>query len=642
MWKKETSDVLKQSLYFISYMVISLAVVVFVLMRQMQPIADYLLPLFQFTLLTFALLLGTAAFALESKQKGMEYLLSLPYSRLQILAAKFFTRLCAVTLFYVLLMIFWQGKSHVLTAFTPFTFFVIYFSLFLISFTCSVGGDNYVVLSLTSLLLTYCYLGSIYLTYLIAFSLRTGSGFFRVVTTGQFDKSMLPDLYFIPIILLILPFLIPFFVAFRRLDIRGITLFKKKVFPLFLSLWVVCMLASGFFVRATLKVDSFHSYFLTRDLKLIHFRVNWYDIENRGKTWIHDATGRKEVRGLSVLNWSGLNVLEDRGCVFDRYIKEVQNHSVYGIGKIDTATAEAVSIYETTPNRFLGNWIAPYAKSGDFLILLEKGDKELAEKSSRFPQTIKEGEINLVFIDSRNSKTNRIQARSPLFNGYYNPFLFGADTCEERRFWLLTAWRSKQHPILRIWEDGTVDDLGIAQGIPAYINGLLFFPTDSSLMIKRPTLTGTEPVKEIPGNFYIYNRRASLKILDNGRAEEICAKFGNRIVLIDPNTYSLRDVCMANGKVLYISPEEIYFIENMDTENPSIDLWSSSKKFFRVKSGVLRLIREIPTPSNFKKNTWSQLYTSRGGVVVSDNTGRFLAAYAFPDLHEIKFKGLTK
>jgi CDP-diglyceride synthetase len=102
MNKKEWLEVSRQSLYFV------LAVVGMVLLTGLlnwlqgkpQFQAETVMIILGFWLLMFSLFLGLSPFALDSNQKGMEYLLTLPYSRRQLLLIKLLPRLAAVVLFY--------------------------------------------------------------------------------------------------------------------------------------------------------------------------------------------------------------------------------------------------------------------------------------------------------------------------------------------------------------------------------------------------------------------------------------------------------------------------------------------------------------------------------------------------------------
>ena len=150
MIKKEWLEVSKQSLYFLlatTGMVLLMALMN-LLQGKPQFEAETIIIILGFWLLMFSMFLGLSPFAMDSKQKGMEYLLTLPYSRRRLLFIKLLPRLAAVILFYFVfaLMYGFLGTNVFAGGFTIFS--LVYFSLFLISFSLSLVHENFIVQSI--------------------------------------------------------------------------------------------------------------------------------------------------------------------------------------------------------------------------------------------------------------------------------------------------------------------------------------------------------------------------------------------------------------------------------------------------------------------------------------------------------------
>ncbi|TFG74490.1 MAG: hypothetical protein E4H23_11930, partial [Chrysiogenales bacterium] len=156
MNRKEWLEVGKQSLYFI----LALAAMALLLggmdllmgamnLAQAQPLeGEKLIIILGAWLLMFSMFLGLSPFAMDSKQKGMEYLLTLPYSRRRLLFIKLVPRLAAVVLFYGVFFLLYHSMGH--DAFgSYFEFFSLgYFALFFISFSFSTVHENFIVQSI--------------------------------------------------------------------------------------------------------------------------------------------------------------------------------------------------------------------------------------------------------------------------------------------------------------------------------------------------------------------------------------------------------------------------------------------------------------------------------------------------------------
>ena len=164
MLKKEISDVFKQTVIFA---VFALGLPAFITIISNLSYFTAFFPMFQFGLLFGAFFMGTSLFSLERGQRGMEYLLSLPYSRYQVVGFKILPRLAVVLLFYAVFVILYTNGGEDLVALPFLSFTFLYFSLYLISLSLSASSENFIILFVASLFSLFIYLNLLPLVFLL-------------------------------------------------------------------------------------------------------------------------------------------------------------------------------------------------------------------------------------------------------------------------------------------------------------------------------------------------------------------------------------------------------------------------------------------------------------------------------------------
>ncbi|MBN2245373.1 MAG: hypothetical protein JW755_05975, partial [Candidatus Aminicenantes bacterium] len=223
MLKKEFKDVLKQSLFFIITIVATPAFLLLAKIITGMSFMSLFFPVFQFGLLFFGLFLGVSLFSLERGQRGMEYLLSLPFSRLKLLGLKVLPRLCAVIFFYVVHWLINQNGGSDYAALSVLSFSIQYFFLFLIAFSLSAASDNFIVLTISAGFIMFILLSLFYFIYHFVIMLKYGSDLgafsFGDLFIAEADLNILPQLL-ITAVVLVLPFIITHILCFRKFDIR--------------------------------------------------------------------------------------------------------------------------------------------------------------------------------------------------------------------------------------------------------------------------------------------------------------------------------------------------------------------------------------------------------------------------------------
>ena len=145
----------KQSLFFM-VLVTGLPLLVLILDRFFKWSLTYnqvFFPTYQVGLFTFAVLMGVTIFSSEKKQGGIEYILTLPLSRMRLLWMKIMPRLVALgalLLLYSLYLLIVTGGENIdsLLVLPLFYFIFPVFFIFIISVSLSASHDNIVSLAI--------------------------------------------------------------------------------------------------------------------------------------------------------------------------------------------------------------------------------------------------------------------------------------------------------------------------------------------------------------------------------------------------------------------------------------------------------------------------------------------------------------
>jgi hypothetical protein len=460
MLKKEFMEVFVQTLLFVlACLLMPVFVIVTTIASDDPSYFGVFFVLFQVGLLFWAMFMGASIFSFDRGQRGIEYLLSLPYSRLQIAGLKIIPRLSAVVIFYFLYLILYSagGEYFLLMLFTPFT--AIYFVLFLIALSLSCISDNFVVLSAASVCSLFVYLVLFYLAYKSGLLIK---GFpleeFGFASSDLFavDPGLMPG-YILGIALaLLLPFLIAFLLSFRKFDVRPEKVYNIRYIKYFTPLFVIGLLISFLFAYMGTSLAEYTDYYLTENHKLIE--IAFYN-----KIKIHDNVSVSAVEYSGDYFWPHL---DEKEYVYDLGLYK-------GIFRINTSDHTSDILYETPRGKSTSWWASKYDQT-----------IALLEKSKDLPG------IQLVLIDELSRKVTRIPFKTDLLRNYYNIRIFGTDIIDTKRFWLISSRFSRENLILRLWEDGRIENIGNSILFPLYVNRILISYTNQAMLIRK--LTGRQ------------------------------------------------------------------------------------------------------------------------------------------------------
>jgi hypothetical protein len=601
MLKKEINDVLKQILLFTSVCLLLPALLIVTTKISDQSYFSVFFPMFQFGLIFGAFFMGASLFSLEHGQRGMEYLLSLPYSRLRLIGLKIIPRLAAVLIFFVIFLILHNSGGEDLAAlpFAPFT--AVYFFLFLISLSLSANSENFLVLFVVSFFSTFICFGLIALILRLVLLIKgipVSLAFFTYFFHWE-RAAEVSALVFLVGSVLLLPFLISFFLSFKKFDIRPAKVYNKRYFKYFTPIVSLCFIISLLFVFLGSGPMS-KQYYLTQDLKLVE-SIPYSGIK------IYEADKVHEIKGDFDF-WSP--TLEDNEYVYDLSFDKIV--------RLDTSDYTAEVLYEVPADRKIAWYFCKYDQT---IACVER------ERKKDFY------DIQLVLVDEASKEVTRIPLENILQEKSYVPIHIWTDKTNGNRFWLISTAKHRNNQILRIWEDGRIENIGESHWAPSYINQTLITYTEEDIIISREKDGRFEAVRKIPNSkgfqFGIGIRRANLSNVTfkeifgwrKGPKQRILAK-------LNLETFEIEEIGETKGYMFYFSPDEIYIMK-MNHTAAAVKI----HEFIEGKLNLLKTFTDFDT-----RDMTNRFRLCRGGVVIRE--GKKVRVYAFPDLREIKFKKL--
>ncbi|MCK4760459.1 MAG: hypothetical protein KAT69_10450, partial [Candidatus Aminicenantes bacterium] len=579
MLKKEISDVLKQTAIFIVFLFALPAFLVFtnIIVPEPQPYFSVFFPLFQFGLLSWAFFMGASLFSVEQGQRGMEYLLSLPFSRYKLAGLKILPRFISILLFYIVFLIIYLGEGTNHAALSLVSFTTIYFSFYLISLSLSASSDNFLVLFVVSLFSLFIFLGLGLLIFWLVVKMK-GYIYYDVeispFITGELESFIVIFIFFIAFCLL-LPLLVAFILSIKKFDIRPSRVYNMRFIKFLAPLFVLGLLVSFFFAHKIVYIGE-SEYYLTRDYKLIEH--NYYS-------------------GLKI--YDGKKVHKIQEPFFFYYPFAEKNQYVYGetyatILRIDTSDYSVDTLYESTKGKLYG-WGGPW---------MYKQTIAFTERKWNYTkrQSILIG--HLILIDEPSKKIKRIPLDTSPVKGYYNLRIFGAGQSNGNQFWLESGRKYDvgMH-VFRLWEDGRVEDLGKTRKYPAYINHLLITYSKKEIIVLKEKEGQFEEIQRIPNpkdytfglRWYGYWGYLGARTVDipvkeifgwkSRPGREETEKKGPIWARLDLETFEIEDLSDTKDWLYCIGPDERYFKET--------DFDAGTFKIYKYQDGKSQLLRSF-------------------------------------------------
>jgi ABC-type transport system involved in multi-copper enzyme maturation permease subunit len=624
MLKKEVKEVIKQSLVLIVTAVVIPIPVLLVsrLFGSALSYSEVFFFVFHVGLLVFSVFMGTSLFSRDMGDGGMEYLLTLPYSRLQLLAIKLVPRFLAVLAvfgLYVLLLLvtgFSPNTTDTLPLLATGGVFFLCISLFIIGVPFSITRGSIVISGLATLFALMVYLGIIHLFYPTALLLK-GFEIYYIHSLFQPLWNM-PDYIWFSAVTLLLGSFLAFIYAFKGFDLGTARRVIKRYLKVFIPVFVIVVVVSLVWAATQLWTPR-KFYYLTNS----HQLVESDDLSAR----IYDKTGVKEI-SEGDFYW-GYSPVEKGNYLYTTYNSRYDSKFVrlnlrdpnYSVEVIYTAKGNTSIRRLYTFNNVFAFFERRYRdrQSIFFLVVVQPETGDFREIEVPIYTRVR---ISMIY-----------------------PRVFGADEVDGKRFWLVYLGYYKERPIQRVWENGTVEKLATTDIIPFYVNGMLITGDENSIMINKITPEGLEVIKTHPVekdfSFLPFYRRNldhfPVKELYGGVKDRSKTYLWKKLLRLDLETFELEEIKPADenrtGFFHYSFPDTWYYtsVDPVSTYTRRI-----FKKLYRLKQGKPELIKEFePVIFHWQKDFFGIFNT--GMVLKKDGK---ITVYSLPALEEIEYKKL--
>ncbi len=598
MLKKEVNEILKQSLYFVIF-VVCLPWILSIGMRVFgTPVSywDVLFPVFQVGLLIFGLILGVALFTAERKQDGMEYLLTLPISRFKLLAIKILPRLAVLIVFSVLYLLATKifdaalENTRILFVLPSGMLFFMVFSLFIIAVSLSAAHPGFLFSSLLTLVVFCIYIAAIFIFLRVSLiEMIMGNPEFSPPVFGAACLLVLP-----------LPLLFSFIFSFKKFDASPGKTFNKGFLKFLIPSLIIGLALSFIYFYSARKPDH-KEYYLTADHKIVK--------ETYTSTCIYDAAGKHKLENII---YPGMLLEYGDYLYFDftSYNGKVLrvNKKSYMVDSIYTSPVQVRTRYIT--------W-----RFGNTMALI-----------SHHFQT---HQRTLVLINLDTKAIHEIKLVEPQPGYYLDAVLIGADELAGQRFWLIYSGKGRDRQVTRIWEDGRNEHLTESKTRAAYFNHLLITGDAEDMIFSKITASGLEIVKRLPVGKDISPLTFFRQNLDNVPLKEMYGtlRFSGRVLHINLETFETNWIDIGSSRVWYFYPDHYYCLE-LELDPAKRENHFYLKTISLLENGKVELLKDF---SGFK--AFWEFSISRWGFVVE--VDEKVKVYTLPDCRELTFKHLN-
>lgn len=553
-------------------------------------------------LLMFSMFMGLSPFAMDAKQKGMEYLLTLPLPRRRLLLVKLLPRLAAVIFFYLAFAAFYGLTGNAAFGGGVAAFSLTYFALFFISFSLAVVHENFIIQSLWAGVALSGYLAACLYIVALGFSWK-----FKMPLAWAGNRLWYDLAYDTPsllaaiavFLLLAAPFTASLFLAFKKFDLKPARSFNRRQLRIFVPLLLLAIalsLGATYFVQGRAWPGR-PGFVLLRDQRTLK-------IHPSGKLILAGGAGRSTVdTGIRPL-WARL-LLEKEGRLF------LGGYSgwdgAWFLGRLDLAASSWRILHRCQGSEFVAPDVFGFAHDGEGFVYLKRGPGASGRPGDGGASPGKTLALEFVCLDMNGAVRSTVPFMGSIPRRNDQPRFVGSERMGGKRFWLIA---NPERRIQRLWEDGGVEDLGPAGGVlPVYTRGLLFSRGEGGLVVRRLLEAGIEEVATIPGPFdlgFTYRTQAPGISL-----EELYAVSGGRIVRVDTATLAVRDVGPERGWIFLAPSGDFYYVESETwPQERTRDTW---KKLYRLRDGRMNLLKKF----EFGAAGYGHLWLDHDWIVLS-------------------------
>ena len=576
-------------------------------------------------LLVFSMFMGLSPFAMDVKQKGMEYLLTLPLPRRRLLWIKFLPRLAAVIFFYLAFAAFYglAGDAAFGGGFAAFS--LTYFALFFISFSFAVVHENFIIQSLWAGVALSGYLAVCLYIVSLGFSWK-----FKMPSAWAGNRLWYDLAYDTPsllaaiavFLLMAAPFTASLFLAFKKFDLKPARAFNRRQLLIFVPLMLLAFAVSlgVTYLAQSGAQDDDADFSVLKDGRVLKTGFS-------GELTLYGEHGRQRIDTKRPALWENV-LLEEKDRLF-MHGYDIRDGSRF-IARLDLSSLSWKVLHRCPERFFVSDPFCTFYYDGEGFVYLRRGRAEAERPGISSASRVKTTELELVRLDRNGVVSPATTFHSPLFREYSQPRVIGRGLMNGQRFWLIAQPMQK---VLRLWEGGRVDDLGVSRGMPAYCGDLLLtIGEGNSLQVRRLTAAGSETMREIPGDFMLPMSSGSMRF--SGQVAEIYAKRDKQIVRIDLATLAVDDVGPWRGSVRMVPSGDFYYVEFENYPGLPSDKW---KKLYRLQGGKMVLLKKF----EFANDGYGHVMVSQNGAALHLLPGKKVRLFAFPDLRELRYQGMN-
>jgi len=618
MLRKETNEVLKQSMLlapgvlagtFLTWIGASIA-------KVDLSFGEMFFPIFQVGLLFMALFMGISLFMSETKNGGMEYLLTLPYTRLRLLWIKLFPRIVALIALFLIYYLALGAVGNNDMLILPVTFLLFsYISLFAIGISFSSFRGNLILSVLLAIVTFFVFLYGEGLVFWIAYMLK--SDLMEFTVRLPFSSLGFPWYSLIIALAMLSTLIISYLYAFKTFDLKISRKLIKKFMKVFIPSVLVVMSLSVAGIYMIIDLPNGGMYFLTKGNLVL--KDNYYSSMK-----VYDRDSEREIK------YYDLNLFH---CVEkDNYIyasSGYKNTRIFHIVRMNTTNLDIDVLYTAEPKAWIFSQISVYKGTLAFIEYFRG-----------------ESVSNLVLLNLETKKYKKINITSG-FN-LDHPEIFGAGTLENQNFWAVYSTHRRLGKVVIAKEDGTQYEVKLdSLNVPLYVNGMFILFKAEAIEIGNITETGFQLVKQISfkGRLMLYRslfnwdmnqppvKEIFLNSMESGDPWE------RKKYRLDLQTYDFHEIKDLSNTYGYFKKSidgtwfyiEVPFVR--DSKNPTISI-------YKMNEGKPMLVKKIDML--YKDGKWDAysdwVHEFETGLIVKNN-GK-LHVYRFPDLNEIEFKEL--
>ncbi len=623
MFKKELTDVVKQTAIFLPAVALIPAVILSLHLMKRTSYLALLLPVFQTALLFWALFLGASLLTRERDQHAVEYALSMPYSRLQLLGLKILPRAAVLGVLYFFFWLLYRasGSSIAAMGIDPFTITLVF--LFVIAVCLAPIIENFLVLTLMTMFsAAACWIVVLTIIWMIhspGYSDPTWTDHFKGVFTLSWlhsDKWLGPLLWADGLIVIV-PFILAFLETARKLDVKPVVHHGRRFAAFFIP--VALAAAGSSYVLSNSAVPPPEAYYeLTQDHTLLEYQYSRCTVYHEDHKVKHPLKDGMEP-------WTAF---EKDNLIYYRD----------GLGKLKKLDMESGAVTDLPPDEN-GAWSRFPLRDGRDIYYIK-------------PRNAYTEDIRLIKRTENSAETAEIIFRDVLFQKD-SPNLFGTNVFEGKRYWLANL-AVPSHPgyeryLLRLWENGRVESSPMAPFIlPVYFNHLLFSRDKENITILKDTGTGIETAKTIacdrdsfPFDFF---REESGTVSTSPFGNKVCYTSRGQIVRLDLATLETEEVGALKAGMNSWVMNLLAFGSFMVEEDPALKKMTyyriEGRRLVPLRAFSLTKVKEVVMPQEGESYTkWKEQFDhSDTGIIL--RKGKKVRVFAWPDLRELKFKGL--